>query len=123
MCFSNMQCLIQLWVREAPASHDWPRAAASTGIPCYQFFWCSTLAKEQTKHDQSHQRSKILSLCGTPKKSNAFLKQDYLSAAEDCVDLDDYTEASLRKMAGNGMNIPCAGFVMLMGVLAVTNVQ
>ena len=51
------------------------------------------------------------------------LNQDPLSTAEDSVDLGDYTEASLRKMAGNGMSIPCAGFVMLMGVLAATNVN
>lgn len=38
------------------------------------------------------------------------------------MDLSDYSESSLRRMAGNGMSIPCAGFVMLMGALCVSDV-
>ncbi|CAK9010864.1 Uncharacterized protein SCF082_LOCUS10856 [Durusdinium trenchii] len=44
------------------------------------------------------------------------------ACAQEPVNLDDYTEASLRKMAGNGMSVPCAGFVMLMAVLAISDV-
>lgn len=38
---------------------------------------------------------------------------------KDYVDFSDYTAASVRKMAGNGMNIPCAGFTLLMAVLCI----
>lgn len=41
------------------------------------------------------------------------------AARVDYVDFSDYTAASVRKMAGNGMNIPCAGFTLLMAVLCI----
>jgi|Cyp2metagenome_2_1107375.scaffolds.fasta_scaffold212186_2 hypothetical protein len=41
------------------------------------------------------------------------------SVAQDPVNLDNFTEASLRRMSGNGMSLPCAGFVLLMAVLFV----
>jgi hypothetical protein len=33
------------------------------------------------------------------------------------VDTSYLTEASLRKIAGNGMSLACAGFVLLMAIL------
>ena len=41
--------------------------------------------------------------------------------AKDLVDVSDFTEASLRKMGGNGMSLPQAGFVLLMSILCVGN--
>ncbi|CAL1152064.1 unnamed protein product [Cladocopium goreaui] len=41
------------------------------------------------------------------------------AARVDPVNLDNFTEASLRRMSGNGMSLPCAGFVLLMAVLFV----
>lgn len=39
--------------------------------------------------------------------------------AQDPVDLSDLSESALRSMAGNGMSLCCAGWVLLMTILFV----
>ncbi|CAK9087305.1 unnamed protein product [Durusdinium trenchii] len=41
--------------------------------------------------------------------------------AYDMVDTSEFTEASLRKMAGNGMSLPEGGFMLLMMLLCISN--
>ena len=39
------------------------------------------------------------------------------------MDVSDCMESQLTKMSGNGMSLPCAGFVMLMAVLCLEDVR
>ncbi|CAK9006087.1 unnamed protein product [Durusdinium trenchii] len=43
------------------------------------------------------------------------------AARVDYVYLDHISESSLRSISGNGMSLPCAGFIMLMTVLCVSH--
>ena len=40
-------------------------------------------------------------------------------SSKDWVDFSDYTDASARKMAGNGMSLPEGGFMLLMMMLCI----
>jgi hypothetical protein len=40
---------------------------------------------------------------------------------QDPVNVDYLTESALRKIAGNGMSLPCAGFILLMTLLCVAD--
>ena len=39
--------------------------------------------------------------------------------SQDLVDTSGLSEGQLRKMSGNGMSLPCGGFVLLMTLLCV----
>ena len=41
---------------------------------------------------------------------------------EDFTDTSNVSDSALRSMSGNGMSLPCAGFVILMTVLFVENI-
>jgi len=45
-----------------------------------------------------------------------------ITSPQEQVVLDSWSEASLRKMAGNGMSLPCAGFVMLMTIMCIRDI-
>ena len=47
------------------------------------------------------------------------LFQETTPGCKNPVDVASVSESSLRTMSGNGMSIPCAGFVLLMAVLFV----
>ena len=91
---------------------------ASLGYPCLPAVAKAAHVDSQPNYTQPHGQTFSVSTF-LPVLAAPCNEKHIIILPKDLIDLNSYSNAAVRKMAGNGMNLCQAGFVLLMCILCV----